>query len=140
MQLYSSRCPYLVCCCAEEEAAAAAAATGPAPKKRRESRLLKAAKRELELERAAQAQAASGSGRGSDGQPQSAATVDKMHKQSGVANGVAEQHEQARGNAGKKKAPQKSKGQSLPAVLAPERTAAGKTGTLKKVKKQKAKA
>ena len=139
MQLSWPWCRDLVCCGAEEDEAAAAAA-GPAPKKRRESRLLKAAKRELELEQAAQAQAASGSGRGSDGQPQPA--VDKQHKQSGVANGTAEQHKQALiGDAGKKKGPQKSKGQSaLPAVLAPERLAAGKTGTVKKVRKQKAKA
>ncbi|CAL8460797.1 g328 [Coccomyxa elongata] len=123
----------------EEEAAAAA---GPAPKKRRESRILKAAKRELELERAAQAQAASISGRGSDGQPESGAPVDKQHKQnpSGVANGTAEQHKQALSKAGKKKASQKSKGQSaLPAVLAPERLAAGNVSIVKKVKKQKAK-
>ncbi|BDA41768.1 probable 28S rRNA (cytosine-C(5))-methyltransferase [Coccomyxa sp. Obi] len=118
----------------EEKAAAAA---GPAPKKRRESRILKAAKRELELERAAQAQAASGSGRGSDGQPQSGASVDKQHMPSGVANGTAEQHKQALSNAGKKKAPQKSKAQS--ALTAPERMAAGKAGTVKTVKKQKAK-
>ncbi len=127
----------LVCCGAEEEAAAAAA--GPAPKKRRESRILKAAKRELELERAAQAQAASSSGRGSDGQPQSGAPVDKQHK-SGVANGTAEQHKQAPSKAGKKKAPLKNKGQpALPAVLAPERMAAGNASIVKKVKKQKAK-
>ncbi len=116
--------------------AEAVAVAAPAPKKRRESRILKAAKRELELERAAAAQAAP------SGRAGSQSGAEERHNQSAASNGIAQQPKQALGKAGKKKIAQKFEGAStLPATgkAALQKQSAGKAGALKKIKKQKAK-
>lgn len=132
--------PDSVHCCAEDGAAA-----GPVPKKRRESRILKAAKRELELERAAAAQAAPGRKTGSDKaapSKQKSGTAEQRN-QSGASNGAAQQPKQALGKAGKKGITQKAEGVALlPAAgkVAVQKQSAGKqAGAVKKIKKQRAK-